>query len=147
MVADSCSRKFANIQLKYRNLDNTDIQKVFDDIYQTSLNICLQGQLDSERFKLLQDGIKRIQSFIHSERYYLDVSIINASKVAYLITLLSNNLMEVEHFIPCNSPEIDNITIENPLPTKLNKLKKNNREAFFYWWKVNEIIKTTNDET
>ena len=49
--------------------------------------------------------------------------------------------MEVEHFISCNSPEIDNITIENPLPTKLNKLKKNNREAFFYWWKVNEIIK------
>jgi len=37
--------------------------------------------------------------------------------------------------------KILNAIIENPLPTKLNKLKKSNIEAFFYWWEVFEIEK------
>jgi hypothetical protein len=92
-------------------------------------------------FKLLQDGIKRIQSFIHSEKYMLDTAIINASKVAYLSTLITNSLTEVEHFNKDNIQELQNVTIESPLPTKLNKLKKSNIEAFFYWWKTFEILK------
>jgi len=90
-------------------------------------------------FKLLQEGIKRIQSFIHSERYTLDTAIINASKVAYLSTLLSDNLTNVSHFDKENIQELQNSTIKNPLPTKLNKLKKSNIEAFYYWWKIYEI--------
>jgi len=134
-------RKFTTVELAYRNLNINDIQQVLDDIYQTSLCICLQGQIDNDNFKLLQDGIKRIQGFIYGEKYYLDTAIINASKVAYLSTLIANNLTEVEHFDKDNIRELQNATIENPLPTKLNKLKKSNIEAFFYWDKVCKIKK------
>lgn len=140
-VTNETFRKFVVVELAYRNLNPNDIQQVLDDILQTSLCICLQGQIDNENFKLLQDGIKRIQSFIHSERYMLDTAIINASKVAYLSTLIANNLTTVEHFNKENIQELQNATIENPLPTKLNKLKKSNIEAFFYWWKAFEISK------
>lgn len=140
-VTSDTFRKFAIVELAYRNLNPNDIQQVLDDIFQTSLCVCLQGQVDNENFKLLQDGIKRIQSFIHSERYILDTAIINASKVAYLSTLIANNLTKVEHFDKNDISELQNATIENPLPTKLNKLKKSNIEAFYYWWRIYEILK------
>ena len=133
--------KFANIELAYRNLKFNETQQVLDDIFQTSLCICLQGHIDNEHFKLLQDGIKRIQNFIHSEKYTLDSAIINASKVAYLATLLANNLTEVSHFDKDNIQKLQNTIIENTLPTKLNKLKKSNIEAYYYWWKIFEIEK------
>jgi len=140
-IASDIFRKFSTVELAYRNFNFANIKQVLDDIYQTSLCICLQGQVDNENFKLLQDGIKRIQSFIYNEKYYLDTAIINASKVAYLSTLIANNLTEVEHFDKNNIHELQNSMIETPLQTKLNKLKKSNIEAFFYWHKVYEIQK------
>jgi len=146
-VTSDTFRKFAIVELAYRNLNPNDIKQVLDDIFQTSLCVCLQGQIDNENFMLLQDGIKRIQNFIHSEKYYLDTAIINASKVAYLSTLIANNLTKVEHFDKENIQELQNATIENPLPTKLNKLRKNNIEAFFYWNKVYKIQKERKNST
>jgi len=140
-IVSNTFRNFAVVELAYRNLNPNDIGRVLDDIFQTSLCVCMQGKIDNEHFKLLQDGIKRIQSFINSERYTLDSAIINASKVAYLSTLIANNLTEVEHFDKKKIVDMQNITIEYPLPTKLNKLKKNNIEAFYYWVKVFEIVK------
>jgi predicted nucleotidyltransferase component of viral defense system len=140
-ITSSTFRKFAAVELAYRNLNPDNIQQVLDDIFQTSLCISLQGQANNEQFKLLQDGIKRIQSFIHSEKYYLDTAIINASKAAYLSTLISNNLTKIEHFDKNNVQKLQNVIIENPLPAKLNKLKKSNVEAFYYWWKVFEILR------
>ncbi len=134
-------QKIAAVELIYRNFDFTNIQHVLDDIYQTSLCICLKGQLDKEHFTLLQDGIKRIQNFIHSERYTLDTAVINASKAAYLSVLIANNFIKIEHFDKNNISELQEVTIGHQLPTKLNKLKKENIEAFYYWWKIYEIMK------
>jgi hypothetical protein len=71
----------------------------------------------------------------------LDTAIINASKIAYLSTLIANNLTTITHFDKNNISALQNAIIENPLPTKLNKLKKSNIEAFYYWWKIFEIEK------
>jgi len=138
-ITNDTFRKFSAVELNYRKFNPADIKQVLDDIYQTSLCVCLQGQIDNEHFKLLQDGIKRIQNFIYGEKYYLDSAIINASKVAYLSTLIANNLTEVERFDRNNLQELQKAMIENPFYTKLNKLKKSNIEAFFYWYKVCEI--------
>ena len=140
-ITSDTFRKFATVELTYRNLNPYDIQQVLDDILHTSLCICLKGQIDNVNFMLLQDGIKRIQSFIHNERYTIDIAIISASKVAYLSTLIANNYAKVEHFDKSGISKLQNVTIEKPLPTKLNKLKKSNIEAFFYWSKAFEILK------
>jgi hypothetical protein len=134
-------KKFATVELQYRNLDPENIAQVLDDIFRTSLCICLKGQLEPETFKLLQTGTKRIQSFIHSEKYNIDSAIANASKAAYLSVLIANGITTAVHFDPQNIEPLRDAVINEPLPTKLNKLKKSNVEAFFYW---NEISKSKN---
>jgi hypothetical protein len=132
-------QKFATVELQYRNLDPENIAQVLDDIFQTSLCICLRGQVEPDTFKLLQAGAKRIQSFIHSERYSIDSAITNASKAAYLSVLIANGTTTSVHFDPQNVELLRDAVINEPLNTKLNKLKKSNIEAFFYWNEIGEI--------
>lgn len=139
-VTQKTFRKFASIELQYRHLQANDIQQVLDDIYQTSLCICLRGQENSEEFKLLQDGISRIGSFIHSEKYTLDSAIINASKAAYLSRLISKGVNTLKHYNAENIGELATQIILAPMPTKLNKLKKTHPEAFFYWAEVQSLL-------
>ena len=134
-------RKFATVELAYRDLNPDNITQVLDDIYQTSLCICLQGATDADNFKQLQDGIRRIQSFIHSEKYRLDSAIVNASKAAYLSTLIANGITEVKHFDPNNIEPLRNATITEPLHPRLNRLKRTNIEAFYYWNEISKIKK------
>ena len=124
--------KFAKVELQYRNLPSDDIQQVLDDIYQTSITICMRGGEKPEEYKLLQDGISRIGNFIHSEKYTLDSAIINAAKVAYLSRLLEKGINEIRHYTPNDIGELASQNLELPMPTKLNKLKKTHPEAFFY---------------
>ena len=132
-------RKFATVELLYRKADPSRLQDVLDDIFNTSRCICLRGIENPEEFKLLQNGIGKVRSFIHSEKNYgLDHAIVNASKTAYLSKLIEKGITEVRHFGPESLQELVKAEITVPLPTKLNKLKKSNVEAFFYW---NEIQK------
>jgi hypothetical protein len=133
-------KKFATVELQYRNLDPGNIAQVLDDIFQTSLCICLKGLVEPDVFKLLQTGTKRIQSFIHSEKYNIDRAITNASKTAYLSVLIYNGITKAAHFDPQNFDHLRDAVIKEPMPTKLNKLKKSNVEAFFYWNEIGKIL-------
>jgi predicted nucleotidyltransferase component of viral defense system len=137
-VVSETFKKFASVELQYRNLNPENISQVLDDIYETSLCLCLQGQIEPDTFKLLQMGTKRIQSFIHSEKYNVDHAITNASKTAYLSVLIRNGITPIEHFDPQKIEQLRDAVIKEPMHIKLNKLKKSNIEAFFYW---NEISK------
>ena len=65
----------------------------------------------------------------------IDEAITAAAKVAYLTELLqSEEEIKIERFK--NPLEIKDWIIEDPQYNKLNKLKKNNPEAFYYWFKV-----------
>jgi hypothetical protein len=126
--------RFAGVELAYRNLNPSDISSVLDDISQTSLSICLQGLNDKENFAHLQDGIKKVQNFIHSGKYNLHRAITDASKTAYLATLLKYNVTTIDKYDA--TIDMRDWTISAPLNTKLNKLKKTNAEAFYYWYKI-----------
>lgn len=93
----------------------------------------------SRQDKILQNGIGRVRSFIHSENYGLDSAIVNASKAAYLSKLIEKGLSEVRHFSSNNEQELISALIVEPLPTKFNKFKKSNIEAFFYWNEIQKI--------
>lgn len=135
-VTRATFQRFAAIELEYRHLDSGDIQPVLDDIYQTALCVCMRGQQNPEEFKLLQDGIGRIGSFVLGSRYTLDNAIVNAAKVAYLSQLITKGKIEVHHYNPDRIEEMAGQVLQQPMPTKLNKLKKTHPEAFFY---LNEI--------
>ena len=139
-VTRSTFTKFAAVELEYRHLPTDNIQQVLDDIYYTALCISMRGVESPDEFKLLQDGIIRIGNFIHSEKYTLDSAIINAAKAAYLSKLLEHDINEVHHYDPDKLGDLAAQTIQQPLPTKLNKLKKTHPEAFFYWNAIQSIL-------
>lgn len=128
--------KFAEIEASYRDLQIKP-EDVLEDVFYTSLCISTRGNIGKENFEKLKHGIKSISSFVFSEIYHIEKAIIDASKAAYLAKLIQSPKKEIEKFL---NPEIlSDWIIEFPLDTKLNKLKKSNPEAFFYWYKIFEI--------
>jgi predicted nucleotidyltransferase component of viral defense system len=126
--------RFAKTELVYRNSDGMNEADVLEDIYQTSLCIVTRGIDGKGNFEELQNGIQRIGSFIFSESYHIEKAIIHASKAAYLATLIKREGSIMQKF---ESPvQIKDWSIGEPLNNKLNKLKKSNPEAFFYWYQI-----------
>ena len=102
--------------------------------------ICLRGIENTEEFRLLQNGIGRVRSFIHGENYNLDSAIIKASKAAYLSKLLGKGISEVQHFSANETSQLSDAIIKEPLPSKFNKFKKSNIEAFYYWNEIQKLM-------
>lgn len=129
----STFKTFAATELSYRKLDNLTEQDVIVDIYQTALCIVTRGANGKGNFEELQKGIQRISRFVFSESYHLEKAITHASKAAYLATLIKEDAAKIEKY---NNPlQMKDWTIGEPMNTRLNRLKKSNPEAFFYWYK------------
>ena len=126
--------RFAKTELAYRNSDGMSEVDVLEDIYQTALCIVTRGIDGKGNFDELQNGIQRIGSFIFSENYHIEKAITHASKAAYLATLIKREGSIIQKF---ESPvQIKDWAIGESLNNKLNKLKKSNPEAFFYWYQI-----------
>ena len=131
--------RFAATELIYRNTPGLKEEDVLEDIYLTALCIASRGTDGKGDFEQLQLGIRRIGSFIFSESYHIEKAIIHASKAAYLATLIKYDAGKIEKY--SNPFELKDWSISEPLNNKLNKLKKSNPEAFFYWYKIFELVK------
>jgi predicted nucleotidyltransferase component of viral defense system len=141
-VAEDCAlvkntfELFAAVELKYRGCTET-IEDVLEDIYQTALCIVSRGIVGNGNFEELQKGIQRVSRFIFSETFPIDKAITAASKAAYLAVLLRSKNGVIEKY---GDPKIMNDwSIREPLWPRLNKLKKSNPEAFFYWYKLSQL--------
>ena len=88
----------------------------------------------------MHDGVSRIGNFIHSEKYNIESAIVNASKAAYLSKLIEYGIDEVKHYDKSMFESISSETLQLPIHTKLNKLKKTLGEAFFYWLEIQKIV-------
>ena len=124
---------FAITELGYRNLA-PDSKVVLEDVYQTSLLISTRGQFGIGDLKALMTGISNVSAFIFSEKYHIEKAITHAAKAAYLAKLIQFQKTSLEKFD--NPLQVAEWSIEQPFITKLNKLKKTNPEAFFYWYKI-----------
>jgi hypothetical protein len=60
-------------------------------------------------------------------------------KAAYLATLIKYDAKSIDKFK--NPLQLKDWLVEKPLNSKLNKLKRANPEAFFYWYKIYELSK------
>jgi hypothetical protein len=134
----STFKTFAVTELSYRELDNLTEEDVIEDIYQTALCVVTRGTDGKGNFEELQKGIQRISRFVFSESYHIEKAIVHASKAAYLATLIKANTTKIEKY---NNPlQMKDWTIGEPMNLRLNRLKKSNPEAFFYWYKIYELI-------
>jgi hypothetical protein len=131
--------QFAKTELAYRNIEESNSLDVLKDIYETALVISTRGKAGDGNFEELQRGIRNIKNFIFSEIFHLERAMVPASKAAYLSAILQSEARDIVRF---SSPmEIASWKIEQPFETRLNKLKKANPEAFFYWYKTYELLK------
>jgi len=138
----STFKSFATTELSYRELENLTEQDVIEDIYQTALCIVTRGADGKGNFDELQKGIQRISRFVFSENYHIEKAIGHASKVAYLAILIKNGTTKIEKYD--NPNQMKEWIIGEPMNLKLNRLKKSNPEAFYYWYKIYEL-KTKKD--
>ena len=129
--------QFAETELKYRASKGLNKKDVIEDIYQTALSIASKGIDGKGDFEQLQLGIQRIKSFIFSESYNIEKAIISASKVAYLATLILHDAEKIEKY--SNPLQMKDWMLDKAINNKLNKLKKSNPEAFFYWYKIYKL--------
>lgn len=138
-VTSEAFKKIALVELSYRSLQ-PDLHQVYEDIRQTALCISTRGKIGKGNFELLLDGIMRVKSFMYKQRYMIENAIIDASRAAYLATLIENNIYKVELY--SNNPlNIKDLSIQPSLSNKLNKLRNNLPEAYYYWAKTSELIK------
>ena len=133
-IAAQTFKRIGEIELGYRGLSN-DISIIYDDIRNTALNLSLRGLIDKEKFAMLQDGINRFKPFLYKTSYYIENAIIDASKAAYLATLLKQGVMKVEKYSD-DASALPDIPTLSDWPNKLNKLRKLNPEAYYYWVKA-----------
>jgi hypothetical protein len=136
-IIKSTFYRFAATELVYRNQKEMNEKDVLEDIMQTSLCIVTRGADGNGEFEQLLLGIQRVSSFIFSESYHVEKAILHASKAAYLSAMILYDAKVVELFK--DPMELKDWLIAEPMNTKLNKLKKSNPEAFFYWYKIYEL--------
>ncbi len=131
-------KRFALRELSYRNLEQNH-NRVLQDIFETALCISTRGLEGNGNFTALQNGISQIRAFIFSETYQIEKAIVHASKAAYLAKLIESNKNNPERFD--NALKMKDWAIEQPFYTRLNRLKRSNPQAFFYWYKIYELMK------
>jgi len=131
--------RFAKTEIAYRNANKISESDVLEDIYQTALCIVTRGTDGKGNFEELQKGLQRVGSFIFSESYHIEKAIAHASKATYIVALIQHDAKNIEKFE--NPLQLKDWQIGEPFNNKLNKLKKSNTEAFFYWYKIYEIMK------
>lgn len=131
--------QFAKTELEYRNLTLSP-GEVLDDTFETGVVIGTRGKSGNGNFAELQRGIQNIKNFIFSETFHVERAMIPAAKAAYLTAIIKTDTQEIKRF--SDPMEIADWTIEQPFETRLNKLKKSNPEAFFYWYHTAQLIKT-----
>jgi len=137
-VVTKTFNEYVEVESGYRAIDAIP-KDVIDDIFQTSLLLGTRGLDWKGDYSALLAGIKQIKQFIFSESYHIEKAIIHSAKAAYLAVSIDNKTSMIEKYK--EPQQIKDWIIEQPYNTRLNKLKKTNPEAFFYWYKIYELIK------
>ena len=137
-IVSSVFSSFADTEIQYRG-NMCTVSDVLEDIIDNSLEICLRGNHGKADFAILSKGIVQVKGFIYSETFHLEKAITYAAKAVYIASLIKYGEDKIERYDPSILPELIGWQIREPMNTKLNKIKKSDREAFFYLYKIWEM--------
>jgi hypothetical protein len=79
---------------------------------------------------------------MYQEKYQIEEAITDASRAAYLATCFEKGIFEIEKYPKENPKVVLDMSISELLPTKLRKLRNVIPEAYYYWAKVDELLKS-----
>jgi predicted nucleotidyltransferase component of viral defense system len=126
--------KVAERELVYRGFKSDDYKVIFDDIIKTSHNFCVYGKLNKEAYTIMQSGVSRLNSFIYGDKFREPQAQIAVAKTAYLSKKIETDSFDIERFDKLI--DMKSWVISDHHFSALNKLKKHNLEAFYYWYKT-----------
>ncbi len=133
---------FAKTELGYRKITG-DTKLVLDDIFDTALTISTKGQLGKGNMDALMQGIGQLKQYIFSENYHIEKAVTHSARAAYTATLIQTGEKTIQRFT--DPMEIKDWNIANQQYNKLNKLKKSNPEAFYYWFQALTLLNLIED--
>ena len=134
-------RRLGALEMEYRRMEGLDIRSVAEDTIATALCISTNGYGHEEDFRFYSDGITRVRNFIHSERYNMIGAVRDASKAAYAAACALNKIAKPERYNPEKAESLAAARIPASFSSRLNPLKVQNPEAFFFWLKTAELLK------
>lgn len=121
--------RLAEQEIAFRQLAISS-SDVLNDSFETALLLSRRDDKD-KRFLFLRDGIKRLNNFIVSD-FRIEQAILAGAKAAYLSRLLQSGKDQIKRYQ--NPMQVVDWQISDPAFSRLNKLKKVQPEAFFYWY-------------
>ncbi len=133
--------KIANHQIQYRNL-MIGANDVIDDIFNTALVLAKRDKNIQEPEKTcffeLQTGIKMFENYLIKSKFRIEQAIDASAKVAYFSQFMKDKPeFDFELFSP--DSDVFSKEITGTEYNFLNRLKKTNKQAFFYWYKYFEV--------
>ena len=130
--------KISEIELGYRGLSG-QISRYFDDVRGTAISICTRGKEGSGQFDKLQQGILRLKSFMYQRSYMIEDAIVDASRVAYLVTCFEKGIKDIEKFEA--TFDIMSERLQDTVPLRLSKLRSISPEAYWYWVRISNLLR------
>lgn len=131
--------KTASKEIEYRQLEISDYD-ILDDIINTALLIARRERNtgdDKKKFIEISAGIRSIANFIMKGNFRIDESIEASAKVAWFAVKLKNkDFSDLKLYD--DKIDIASMQIERTGYTYLNRLKKSNKAAFYYWYQCLE---------
>lgn len=115
-------------------ISNRELNITWQDTLQDSFDTCLlitNRNDKNENFIWLLDGNKKLANFI-LRTHSIEHAIISAARTAYTIQLIKNNHEQWQLY---TGPEqVRDLEVNKSVYPKIQKLRKSNPEAFFYWY-------------
>lgn len=131
-------KRIASVEMAYRHLEN-DHNAICEDIRDTALCLTTQGHAGRGQFDSLQKGLTRIKSFMFGNKYTFEDAVRDVAIAAYIATLLQTDNKDVEKYNG-NPETVAELKISSSLTNRLNRLKRFQPEAYFYWAKTGELL-------
>ncbi|MBT3421203.1 MAG: nucleotidyl transferase AbiEii/AbiGii toxin family protein [Bacteroidetes bacterium] len=134
--------KVVNKEIAMREISITG-NTVLDDIVDTAYLIAKREKnkgVELERFNEIRVGLSKITSFIIDRNFRIDEAIEASAKAAWFAMKLKHR--DFSHMdLYNNEIDIDSMQIDRIEYNYLNKLKKSNKPAFYYWCKCLDLMK------
>lgn len=128
-VVGQSFERTAQEEIAYRKLLITPVE-VLTDVRETALLITRRDDKDPY-FVQLQEGIRRMGSFAIGT-FTIEGAILAGAKAAYLSRLLAEGATTLHRYE--QPADIAEWQLSDPATNRLNKLKKSQPEAFYYWY-------------
>lgn len=133
-------KRIVDVEKSYRGLFDITYKDVLMDTIGTCMSMGTRGDYCENVYRHLCDGISRVSGFIHTKKFTGESALVDSAKAAYLAACLYSGQNRPERFTEKSILQLADVRIDSTRYAKLNRLKRSNIEAFFYWCKVCELL-------